>query len=236
MPSLPRKGVVSRLKMADRRCVADCSGNRISSRVRVHQRAGSPFTTAGLVERAAWPSNLVLKAYRVSAFAPRLSFGRGEVPPSNLHIPLSTKRPRRRWPQIILPVALEHLVAGRAELGAVLLKAGQNGEVALIDHPTAVALNVARTGRLLLGRAAALLLGKGAGGNRYREQCEPREKFKHHRPCCFLWEVTRFEPHSLGERRPGQPWLSDKKQDAAGLGWGLWARAAPCFARSWMVI
>ena len=131
---------------------------------------------------------------------------------------------QRRWPQIIiaplLPVALEHLVAGRAELGAVLLKAGQNGEVALIDHPTAVALNVARTGRLLLGRAAALLLGNGAGGNRYRQQCEPKETFKHHRPCYFLGEVTRYEPHTLGERRAGQPWLSDKKAGRGGLGLG----------------
>ena len=56
----------------------------------------------------------------------------------------------------LLAVTLEHLVAGRADLGAVLLQAGQNDEIALIDHGTAVALHVARTGLLFLGRAAWL--------------------------------------------------------------------------------
>ena len=41
------------------------------------------------------------------------------------------------------------------QLGAVLLKAGQNGEIALIDHRAAEALNVARAGLLLVRRAAA---------------------------------------------------------------------------------
>jgi len=66
----------------------------------------------------------------------------------------------------LLPVVFQHLIAGRGQLGTMLLKAGQNGEIALIDHRAAEALNVARTSRLFLRRAAALLLGDGAGGNR----------------------------------------------------------------------
>ena len=64
--------------------------------------------------------------------------------------------PSRR--RVLLPVAFQHLIAGRADFGTILLKASQNGEIALIDHCTAVALNVARTGGLLLRRTAALLL------------------------------------------------------------------------------
>ncbi|MDP1868140.1 MAG: hypothetical protein Q8L13_17620, partial [Bradyrhizobium sp.] len=67
--------------------------------------------------------------------------------------------------------------------------AGQNGEVALIDDRTAEALNVARTGRLLFRRAAALLLGDGGGRNRYRQQCECKEKFTHHLPSSWKWEI-----------------------------------------------
>ena len=55
------------------------------------------------------------------------------------------------------------LIAGRGQFGTVLLKAGENGEVALIDDRAAVALNVADAGFLLLRRAAALLLGDRAG-------------------------------------------------------------------------
>src|SRR4051812_18262964 len=33
----------------------------------------------------------------------------------------------------LLPVVLQHLVAGRRNLGAILLQAGQDGEIALID-------------------------------------------------------------------------------------------------------
>src|ERR1700722_8774615 len=54
---------------------------------------------------------------------------------------------------ILLPVASQHLIAGSADLGAILLKAGQNAEVALIYHRTAVALHIAGTGLLLLRRA-----------------------------------------------------------------------------------
>ena len=78
----------------------------------------------------------------------------------------------------LLAVVFQHLIAGLGQLGTVLLQAGQNGEVALIDDRTAEALNVARTGRLLFRRAAALLLlGDGAGRNRYRQERECKEKF-----------------------------------------------------------
>ncbi len=72
----------------------------------------------------------------------------------------------RRRVLLLLPVVFQHLIAGRGQLGTMFLKAGQNGEVALINHRAAEALNVARTSRLFLGRAAALLLGDSAGGNR----------------------------------------------------------------------
>jgi hypothetical protein len=70
----------------------------------------------------------------------------------------------RRLPDqraLLLAVLLEHLVTGYAQFGTMLLKAGQNGEIALIDHGTAVALDIARTGRLLLSGAAALRLWLG---------------------------------------------------------------------------
>jgi hypothetical protein len=51
-------------------------------------------------------------------------------------------------------VVSQHLIAGSADLGAILLKAAQNSEVALIYHCTAVALNVAVAGLLFIRRAA----------------------------------------------------------------------------------
>ena len=64
---------------------------------------------------------------------------------------------------LLLPVAFQHLIAGSSQFGTMLLKTRQNGEIALIDHRTAVALNVARTRRLLLRCAAARLLGESRG-------------------------------------------------------------------------
>ena len=63
----------------------------------------------------------------------------------------------------LLPVVLQHLVAGFTQLGTILLQAGQNGEIALIDHGAAKTLNVAGTSLLLLRGAAALLLSDGTG-------------------------------------------------------------------------
>jgi hypothetical protein len=67
---------------------------------------------------------------------------------------------------LLLAVVFQHLIAGQGQPGTVFLKTRQNGEIALIDHRTAEALNVARAGLLLLRRAAALRLGDGTGGNR----------------------------------------------------------------------
>jgi len=66
----------------------------------------------------------------------------------------------------LLPVVLQHHTAWPTQLRTILLKASQNGEFALIDQRATEALNVAGAGLLLLGRAAALLLGDGTGGNR----------------------------------------------------------------------
>jgi len=83
---------------------------------------------------------------------------------------------------VLLPVIFQHLIARRGQLGAILLQASEDGEVALIDHGAAVALNVAGASLLLLRRAAALLLGNGAGGNRYRQQEEREGEFTHRIP------------------------------------------------------
>jgi hypothetical protein len=55
---------------------------------------------------------------------------------------------------VLLPVVSQHLIAGSADLGAILLKAGENTEVALTYHCTAMALHVTGTGLLLVRRAA----------------------------------------------------------------------------------
>ena len=61
----------------------------------------------------------------------------------------------------LLAVVFQHLVASRRDLGTILLKASQDGEVALIDHRAAEALHVAGAGLLLLRRSAAFWLGEG---------------------------------------------------------------------------
>src|ERR1700753_279545 len=72
----------------------------------------------------------------------------------------------------LLAVVLEHLIAGLGDLRPVLLQAGQDGEVALIDHLAAEALDIARTGRLFLRGTAALFLGDRTAGEGNREQRE----------------------------------------------------------------
>jgi len=67
----------------------------------------------------------------------------------------------------LLPVVLQNLVAGGADLGTMFLEAGQDGEIALIDDRTAELLDVTGAGLLLLRRSAALLLlGEGSGRSR----------------------------------------------------------------------
>src|SRR5215218_3615266 len=71
----------------------------------------------------------------------------------------------------LLPVVLQNLVAGRTDLGTMLLEAGQDGEIALVDHRTAELLHVTVTGLLLLRRSAARLLRllcEGSGRSRER--------------------------------------------------------------------
>src|SRR3974390_321152 len=68
----------------------------------------------------------------------------------------------------LLAVVFQHPVAGSADLGAIVLQTGQNGEITLVHQVTAEALHVARAGFLFRGRAAALhlLLREGSGGER----------------------------------------------------------------------
>jgi hypothetical protein len=71
---------------------------------------------------------------------------------------LSLAPATREWH--LLPVDFQNLVATVTNLGAMFLKAGQNGEITLIDDMTTVTLHVARTGFLFLSRALPLLLGE----------------------------------------------------------------------------
>jgi hypothetical protein len=82
----------------------------------------------------------------------------------------------------LLAVVLEHLIASGGDLRTILLQAGQNGEIALVDHGAAETLHVAGTRLLLLRRAAALLLGEGVLGDGGRQQSECEEKFTHRIP------------------------------------------------------
>jgi hypothetical protein len=104
-----------------------------------------------------------------------------------------------RWTGL-LAVALEHLVAGRADLGAVFLEARQDGEIALIEYRTAELLRVAGTG-LLFFRRSALLLGEGSGRSRERQQGEWEEKFAHRVPSFRQQEIL-----FLDLRRNGFVW------------------------------
>ena len=79
----------------------------------------------------------------------------------------------------LLPVVLQHLVAGRRYLRAVLLEAGEDREIALVDHLAAVLLHVAGACRLLCRGAAPLLLGEGSGrGDGERQQVSARRDLR----------------------------------------------------------
>ncbi len=72
-------------------------------------------------------------------------------------------------------MVFQHLIAGFGQLGTIFLEAGQNGEIALIDYRAAEALDIARTGLLLLRGATArrlLLLRHRGGGHGDRQQGE----------------------------------------------------------------
>src|SRR3954451_17745218 len=73
------------------------------------------------------------------------------------------RRPRGRlfvgqWPSLLV-VVLQDLVAGLRDLGPVLLEAGQDGEIALVDDRTAELLHIARAG-LLFRVCATSCLGE----------------------------------------------------------------------------
>src|SRR5271169_3352136 len=86
----------------------------------------------------------------------------------------------------LLPVAYQNLIAGPCQLGAVLLKTGQHGQVVLIHDGTTIFLNIVSTGLLLLRCAATLLrrrlLGDSPGGSRQRQQRDYQEKVTHRVP------------------------------------------------------
>ena len=67
---------------------------------------------------------------------------------------------------VLLPVVSQHLIAGLGQFGTMLLKASEDGEVALIHHQAAKALDISRASLLLFRCAAPLLLGDGPGGHR----------------------------------------------------------------------
>jgi hypothetical protein len=78
-------------------------------------------------------------------------------------------------------VVFQNLIAAAADPGAILLKASQNDEIALIHQFAAKALDVAGTGFLLFRRTAALL-GDGTRGKWDRRQDKGQEKFTHRVP------------------------------------------------------
>jgi hypothetical protein len=81
----------------------------------------------------------------------------------------------------LLAVVLQHLVAGRRDLRAVLLQAGENREITLIDDRATVALDVTVAGGLFLRRATArrlrrLLRESGCGGG---QESDSQSKLAH---------------------------------------------------------
>src|SRR4051812_45192016 len=117
----------------------------------------------------------------------------------------------------LLPVVLQNLVAGGTDLGTMLLEAGQDGEIALVDHRTAELLHVTVTGLLLLRRPAArLLLGEGLGRNRDRQQGDCEEKFTHRIPSFRRQEIcSRFARRHC---RNGFVWMEAPRNAATSRG------------------
>src|SRR4249920_464593 len=97
----------------------------------------------------------------------------------------------------LLAVAFQHLIAGRAYLGTILLQTSQNDEIALIHQRAAEAADVARAGLLLFRGATALLLGERAGGKRNRHERDCEENFTHHLPSLSRWEIPAQDSTGL---------------------------------------
>src|SRR5262245_12883313 len=102
----------------------------------------------------------------------------------------------------LLVVGLQDLIASLRDLGPVLLQAGQNREIALIDDRTAELLHVARAGLLLFGRAASLLglLGERRGRKRCRQQGESEEIFTHGSPSFWRQNLSVPGQHRADDR------------------------------------
>ena len=81
--------------------------------------------------------------------------------------------------RLIAAWLFRHLVAGRGDLGAILLQASQNGEVALVDHRAAEALHVA---------------GAGLGSSAFR--------------CVRCWAMALDETAIDNRREPGEIYAS----------------------------
>src|SRR5437764_14502212 len=157
---------------------------------------------------AALPRRRTDREPHIGEYDPKTNaIGGSSQPPAGLNA--SPRGPARRLPDsawsLLRTVLLEHLVTSHAQFGTMLLKAGQNGEIALIDHRTAVALDIASTGRLLLRGAAALRLRLGladcTGTNAYRQQDDCHGKFEHHVPSFLLQRIP--VPHDAGMTRTG---------------------------------
>jgi len=96
----------------------------------------------------------------------------GDLSQISITFEIGRKIGRSRLQPPLLPVIHQNLIAGRGELGAVLLQAGQNGQVTLVHDGSTIFLNIVGAGLLFLRRAASLLLwlGNGPGGQRQQRE------------------------------------------------------------------
>src|ERR1700743_1918401 len=143
---------------------------------------------------------------------------------------------RKRSNASLLPVTHQHLITGGGDLGAMVLQAGQDGEIPLIHHATAQALDIAGTGLLLFRRTAALLLSHCTGGNRPRQDAECEEKLMHFVPSFLTAEDPLSSPW-MGRagtltfccRRPGPRRQTIKSAGKCGqICGGLSPNSDPC--------
>lgn len=87
----------------------------------------------------------------------------------------------------------EYLVASLRNLRAIFLEAGQDHEIALVDHLAAVTLNVAIACGLLFRRTGARRLHLSEGRSGGRQECDGQDKLAH--------EIFRFRRRENRERR-----------------------------------
>jgi hypothetical protein len=80
-------------------------------------------------------------------------------------------------PAISLAMIRKNLSTRRGELFPMLLKAGQHSEIALIQHPTTVPLDIARASSLLL--FGSTVLRHGGTGKEKRKRAGDKDIFVH---------------------------------------------------------